>query len=243
MHFETSEELNKYVSDLTGGITILGFSTGKDSVAAWLELRKYFPKIVPVYMYLIPRLAFVEDSLKYYEDFFKTEIIRLPHPSLYRFLTHFIFQAPENCLIIEEMDLPNFEYDEVYQIVREDWHLPMNTHSASGVRARDSLTRWAAVKKYGALNENRKAFMPIFDFNKDRLVRTLISSGVRLPVDYELFGRSFDGLDARFLGPIKDRFPKDYQKIIEFFPLAEIELKRLEYRQEYYDAGGVEDGG
>lgn len=235
MQFETSEALNQYVSDMTGGVAILGFSTGKDSICAWLEMKKYFPRIVPVYMYLIPGLSFVDDSLAYYEDYFKTEIIRLPHPSLYRMLNALTFQAPENCRVIEEMDLPDFEYDEVYQIVREDWKLPGIAHTASGVRARDSLNRWAAVKKYGPLNEKRKSFMPIFDFNKAMLMETLTGSGVRLPVDYEMFGRSFDGIDARFLGPIKERFPADYAKILEFFPLAELELKRLEYRQAYYN--------
>ena len=28
---------------------ILAFSTGKDSIAAWLQLRKYFKHIVPYY--------------------------------------------------------------------------------------------------------------------------------------------------------------------------------------------------
>lgn len=234
MQFDNSQSLNQYVANLTGGVAILGFSTGKDSICAWLEMKKYFNRIVPVYMYLVPGLSFVEKSLAYYEDFFQTRIIRLPHPSLYRQLNNLVFQAPENCKVIETANLPDFEYDEVYQIIREDWKLPQNTYAASGVRARDSLNRWAAIKKYGPLNEGRKSFMPVFDFNKAMLMDTLIASGVKLPVDYKLFGRSFDGIDERFLGPIKEYFPEDYQKILEFFPLADIELKKIEYRKAYY---------
>ena len=41
-----------------------------------------------------------------------------------------------------------------------------------------------------------------------------------LPVDYEMFGRSFDGIDYRFISPIKERFPDDYARILEWFPMA-----------------------
>ena len=65
---------------------ILAFSTGKDSIAAWLQMRKYFKRIIPYYCYTVPGLTFVEESLKYYEDFFGTHICRLPHRSLARML-------------------------------------------------------------------------------------------------------------------------------------------------------------
>jgi len=39
----------------------------------------------------------------------------------------------------------------------------------------------------------------------------------------------FDGIDYRFMKPIKDHFPRDYQRIIEWFPLAELEIKRREF--------------
>lgn len=48
---------------------IIAFSTGKDSIAAWLQMRRYFKRIVPYYCYSVPNLGFVERSLAYYEDF------------------------------------------------------------------------------------------------------------------------------------------------------------------------------
>jgi hypothetical protein len=84
MQFNSGEELCKYISEATDGKTLLSFSGGKDSIGAWLQLRRYFPEITPVFMYLIPGLSFVEESLSYFEDYFGTRIIRMPHPSLYR---------------------------------------------------------------------------------------------------------------------------------------------------------------
>ena len=58
--------------------------------------------------------------------------------------------------------------------------------------------------------------------------------GIKLPIDYQHFGRSFDGIDYRFLHLIKEHFPTDYQKIIDLFPLAELEILKMKYREEYY---------
>jgi hypothetical protein len=48
--------------------------------------------------------------------------------------------------------------------------------------------------------------------------------GIKLPVDYELFGRSFDGIDYRFVKPLRDRLPKDYERIKFWFPLIDLEI-------------------
>ncbi len=186
-------------------------------------------------MYLIPDLSFVEESLRYYEDFFDTKIIRLPHPSLYRLLNNLVFQAPENCHIIEEAELPMITYDQCSKIAAKEAGLSDDIFTAHGTRAADSLMRRTSLKKWGALNPKRKTFMPIFDWNKAMVVECLRQEKIKLPIDYKLFGRSFDGIDYRFLKPIKDNFPEDYEKILEFFPLAELEIKRMEWRERYYE--------
>lgn len=81
--------------------TLLAFSTGKDAIAAWLALREKFDAVHPYYLYLVPGLEFVEESLDYYERFFGTKIVRLPHPSLHRWLNSFTFQPPERVAVIK----------------------------------------------------------------------------------------------------------------------------------------------
>ena len=39
----------------------------------------------------------------------------------------------------------------------------------------------------------------------------------------------------RFLKPLKETYPRDYARIVEFFPLVEMELLRYEARQALYD--------
>lgn len=232
-HFDTSEELCRYLADRSDTV-ILSFPLGKDAIGSWLHLREYFPRVIPYYLYLVPDLEFVNRSVRYFEDFFGTRIIQLPHPSLYRMLNNLTFQAPENCHIIEEMWLHGFDYTDIREWVLRDYDLPKSTFIASGVRRNDSLARRISIKRHGALNDKQMTFFPCFDWDKKRLVTRLYDAKVKLPVDYKLFGRSFDGIDYRFLKPIHDYFPADYRRILEFFPLAELEIKRREWRERYY---------
>lgn len=208
---------------------LLSFSTGKDSIAAYLAIRDVFPHVVPYYLYLVPGLEFVEQSLEYYEGVFGRRIVRLPHPSLYRMLSGLVFQPPERCEIIEHAALGRFTYHDINTVLIEELGLPPATHIASGVRAVDSPIRWAHFQRRGAINENTRQFYPVYDWRKARLIDAIKCSGIKLPVDYKLFGRSFDGIDLRFLYPIRQHFPRDYQRILDWFPLADMELARYEF--------------
>lgn len=201
-------------------------SLGKDAIGSWLQLRRYFKRIVPVYLYIVPDLEFVERSVKYYEDFFQCKIIQYPHPSLYRLLANCIFQAPENCLIVEEANLGEFDYAYVSRAVKEAEKLPADLLAANGVRMNDSINRRTAIQKSGSVNYGTGVFYPIYDWDKKRLVKELREAKVKLPVDYKWFGRSFDGIDYRFLEPLRKHSPKDFQKVLQFFPLADVELFR-----------------
>lgn len=207
---------------------LMSFSCGKDSIAAWLTIRPYFKKIVPYYLWLVPGLSFVEDSLRYYEDYFGTHIIRLPHPSFWRMLNNFMWQSPERCQVIEAARMPNYDYDDMNRLIIEREGLPDTTFCVSGVRAVDSPVRWSTMKKHGAINWNRRYFYPVWDMRKDELIRLIERNHINLPVDYAMFGRSFDGVDYRFLKPLREYYPADFEKLIEWFPMANLEIMRYE---------------
>ncbi len=229
----TSEEVIEQIRSETDTV-LLAFSAGKDSIAAWLAIRDKF-KVIPFYRYTIPGLGFIERSLAYYEEFFGTKIIRIQHPSLNRMLNAFVFTPPERCSVIEELDLPSFDYDDQREILCDSLKLKPNQRwIANGTRATDSLQRRTHFKVHGAINRNGRVFYPIWDWRTEGMMNAFKRSKVKMPVDYQLFGRSFDGIDFRFLNPIKDHFPEDYQKILEWFPLAELEIKRYEYAQAKY---------
>jgi hypothetical protein len=224
----TGEEVISTIRQQTDTV-LLAFSCGKDALVAWLAIRPHFSRIVPYYMYLVPGLEFVEDSLAYYEREFGQHIIRVPHPSLYRMLNAMVFQPPERQQIIRELRLPDFSFLDMQNEIRKDHGLSPKCYTASGVRSADSQMRMLSIKKYGAISHAKRQFFPVHDWKKERMVREIEASGIRLAVDYQMFGRSFDGVDYRFLEPMKRHAPSDYARVLKWFPMAELEIKRREY--------------
>ena len=201
----------------------LSFSCGKDSIGAWLALHGKFKRIIPIYMYLIPDLGFVERALDYYEQFFNTRIYRVPHPSLYRMIRNYVYQPPERIALIDAMGLPVPEYEEITGAMIEEAGGDNATYCATGVRAADSPIRYMAVKKHGPINHKRRSFWPIWDWRKAYLLERMQDAGVKVPQDYRMFGRSFNGIDHRFMYQIKANYPEDYKKILKWFPLANLD--------------------
>lgn len=223
-------EVIKRIAKMVGNnAVLLAFSGGKDCIACWLEMRGHF-NVVPYVMELVPDLEFVNETIRYYEDFFGQEILRVPHPSLNRLLKNLVYASPDTWPIMHAASLREFDYDTLRDHICELLHLdPQTTWSANGVRAADSIMRRTAMKKYGAINHNRLMFYPVWDMNKAGLIDCLVKSGVKMPVDYQLFGRSFDGIDFRFIYPIRKYFPDDYEKIRALFPMVECEFWRYKY--------------
>lgn len=229
--YTDSDQLCRDIAEQSGRTCLLSFSCGKDALGAWLQLRRHFDRIIPYYLYLVPGLGFVEGALAGFEQALGTRIIRLPHPSLYRWLNNMVFTSPDRARSIEDADLPSFDYADLEEELRKDLGLP-DVWIGVGVRAVDSPARWGSIQQHGPLNRNRRVFYPVYDWRKARLLEEIEASGIKLPPEYRLFGRSFDGLDYRFLAPIKEHYPADYARILHWFPLADLELSRMEYRRE-----------
>lgn len=228
----TSDDVIREVSGYSPR-ALLAFSTGKDCISAYLAMRGKFEEVQPYYLYQIPgNLEFIEESLAYYERklFGGRRIIRMPHPFIMRALGDLQFQPPGRAGRIIDWGPATFGADEVGAELALELGWGDNVYTATGVRAADSPARYMSFKKHGAVNHKRKSFAPVFDWRKDRIIQEINKAGVKLPVDYRIFGRTFDGLDLRFMYPLKKHFPRDYQRVLEWFPLVELELFRFEKR-------------
>lgn len=60
--FSNSAELRRYIKEKYGKVILLGFSGGKDAIAAWLALRSDGFCVLPYHMTLVPGMSFVEES-------------------------------------------------------------------------------------------------------------------------------------------------------------------------------------
>lgn len=220
-------------------VAMISFSRGKDAIAAYLAIRDQFERVVPYTYYVVPGLEFVEESLRYYEKLMGCHIKRMPSPNFYKMLKNCIYQPPDRVSLIASMDLELFDHDDVQFAVASDEGLDYEScFNAVGMRAKDSMMRALYFQRNGPINYTRKVFYPVFDWGKDRLMSTIKGAGWKLPIDYTIWTSSFDGLYLAYLFKLKHHFPRDYQRILHFFPLAELEI----YRYEAAVAAGTQPG-
>jgi 3'-phosphoadenosine 5'-phosphosulfate sulfotransferase (PAPS reductase)/FAD synthetase len=224
----TSAQLIKEIREITPNV-LISFSRGKDSLASYLRIKDEFERVVPYCYEVIHGLEFIEDSLAYYENLMGQRIMRFPAPGISRMLKHRVYQPPGRSQAIDWMDMPEFTHDNLQESACKDAGLdPLKTYNALGLRAKDSAMRAMVIKKHGAVNHARRTFYPIFDYSKDDVLNTISGAGWKLPIDYRYFSASFDGLYLKFSYPIRKYFPRDWARILEVFPLLEMECLRYE---------------
>ena len=231
IHFANSEELCRYVAQETGGVALLSFSCGKDSIATWLQLRRYFARVVPIYRYIVPDLRFVNESLAYYEGFFGVKIHRVPNSVFYWTLRDSVYQPPWRREAICKLVMSWWYADErpAMEWIEDDirkWEECPGSLKGVGVRAADSLTRRTSIKRGGVIQHDRKAFFPIFDWKVADMTKAFNDVGVKLPVDYRLWNRSFDSCRARFMPELRKHYPDDYERIRFWYPLVDADEQR-----------------
>jgi hypothetical protein len=212
-------------------VCLCSFSMGKDSLATYLEVKPHFKRVIPFYLYSIPNLSFIEDNLKYYEDKLGEHIWRLPQPKFYNMLNTLMYQPPDEDrhALIKSWQLPKFTHDDVHVDVCELGGVdPETTFTALGLKYADSIQRRTSLARNGLISWNKKKFYPIAYYNKQDVIDKIKGAGWKLPTDYRYFSDSFDGLQIKYVLPIREHFPNDWEKIKELFPLIELEILRYE---------------
>ena len=223
--------LCKEISELSNGVCLLGFSRGKDSIAAWIILKKYFNRIIPFHVCSIPHLSFVDESLKYYEEYFNTPIERFLSGEITKALNFLWYQPIEDEGEIDSLELWEYDNHNICDILRKKHDLP-SVWCAYGINASDSIDRRIYVNKYKGKIESRKSFYPCFDYKKTQILNIIKENNILLPKDYLISNRSLAGIPGiRHLEGIKEKFPNDFEKIKLWFPLIEVQIARNKFRE------------
>ena len=170
---------------------VIGFSGGKDSIVLLDLCCRYFPRVEAFFMYLVPDLEFQEQNLRYYEKRYDIKILRIPHWQLSNMLKG-TFRPPNS----QTWSLPKIKPDDVNDYVREktgiDW-------IGYGLKKSDSLSRRPWLEKNKGINQKKRIIYPLADFTDKAIYGYLKKYKLPLPIDYQLFGRSFGRLWAEEL--------------------------------------------
>ncbi|MDK4338306.1 hypothetical protein [Corynebacterium accolens] len=235
---ETSAEMRQKLAE-DGRPVLVSFSRGKDSICAMIALMAAGVEVIPVHLWRVPGLSFEEESLKKFEEFFGMKIYNLPHRDFWYMLYHGVNTAPWQEAIIEAAGIEEVPFPAFWDMVRYELGLDEDTWVADGVRANDSPMRRLSIQRNGPWTANVKRIRGeeyltrtahvVWDWSIADIRRCIAQNNVDLPVDYDLFKRTFDGVDYRFMQPMRDKLPDDYQKCLDWFPGIEMEMMRYEH--------------
>ena len=211
-------QVAKTARNLTDSV-LVGFSGGKDSAATLDVCFRFFPRVVPYFLYVVKGLEFQERILRYYEKRYGVEILRLPHFMLGEIYRGGSFRMPD-------YNVPNVKISDLYTYLRNTTGIYW---IAAGERIADSIVRRAMIKQSGAIDKKRGRLYPLAYWNKAQVMSYIKMRHLPLSLENRVLGFSFAGLLGKDLAKIKASFPADYAKIKEVFPLIDAAVKREEF--------------
>lgn len=235
--FLTGDELLDYATEKYNRgerRVVLAFSASKDSLVCFLRLRDLGYEVHPYFMYLVPGLEYDEIKLRYYENYFGTKIMRLPHPHFYINLTRFNYQPPERVSVIRSIMPMSYSVPDI------DTYL-CQRHGAGftvyGTRWSDNSVVRQSIQKHGAIFDSQRAqrvmVYAVWNYTNDQVADAIIKDGVKISDEYRLFLSPIRGFQYNFLKGIQRHYPGDYEKIKFWFPLIDLELYRFEEIADY----------
>ena len=227
-----SDELCRTIARESGGVCLLSFSRGKDAIAAWLNLSRFFPRIIPFTCAAIPHVPFADEYLAYVERIFGTHVIRLLDGGLYSMVNALRFQWPHDEEWINGMSWPEYDAQDIASTIRSHLGLP-RAWTAYGLNASDSIDRMITVRQCHGRYDGTRSFYPNFDWTHSQIMETLRQSNIRLSNEYHIAARSFAGAPMpHTLMAIKRRAPRLFSRLEHYYPLLKASVCRTEWRNE-----------
>ena len=227
-----SDQLCREIARETGGVCLLSFSRGKDALAAWLNLSRFFSRIIPFTCAAIPHIPFADEYLAYLERIFGTHVIRLQDSGLYSMVNALRFQLPHDEEWINGATLPEYDPQDVASTIRAHLGLP-RAWTAYGLNASDSIDRMITVRQCHGRYYGTRSFYPNFDWTHSQIMECLRRSNIRLSDEYHIASRSFAGSPMpHTVAAIARRDPDLFRRLELFYPLLKASLCRTEWRNE-----------
>jgi 3'-phosphoadenosine 5'-phosphosulfate sulfotransferase (PAPS reductase)/FAD synthetase len=210
--------LQKQAERLEGEPTAVLFSGGKDAIVAADLWRKRHKDNTFVFLYFVPGLSFVESILRYYERLWKIKIHRRPCDIALG-------------LTAQKLNLKKQQFRGILaeRMALESLGL---TWAVTGIKKNDSLARRGMFKslQYGIDEQGHKVH-PLGDWSDRQVLAYCRLNKLPLSVTYGYgASRSIWVPNTQVLIWIRTQWPKDYARIIEYYPQLENAVFRMEER-------------
>ncbi len=200
---------------------IVAFSAGKDSCVTLDLCARNFETVRAYFLYQVPDLSFQEAALRFAEQKYGIEIMRLPHFEVADFLKYGAFCK-------HDANVRRVKPLEMYNYVREQTGIHW---IAAGERIADSIIRRAMIKQSSAIDAKRGRFYPVAEWKKANIVRYIEHHKLKVSPEARLLGHSFRSLMPEDMAKIKEHYPEDFEKICRIYPFAEASALKFEMTQ------------
>jgi 3'-phosphoadenosine 5'-phosphosulfate sulfotransferase (PAPS reductase)/FAD synthetase len=210
----------------THDAVLVAYSGGKDSRAVLDLCLRSFKRVECFYMYILPHLRCIEEQLEWATRRFGVTIHQYPN-----WLTRkFIVQGNFCNSHIRNEELPEWKLHDVYGLAMAETGIPL---IATGAKRADSLWRRRMLKGWG---DRADVIYPIVGWSLFDVQAYLRARDIPLP---DSDGRQASGVDlsTAALLWLHDKYPDDFQRVLEVFPYAEAVVWRRKWYGVTGDAG------
>lgn len=209
----------KVASSITDRVLVF-YSGGKDSAVVLDMACRYFRHVTPVFMYLVPGLSFQEAQIKWAEQRYGREVMRVPHFMLSEWLRYGTFRQAD-------LECPMVSIKNIYTYCRaktDTWWV------AAGERIADSIVRRAMIKSSGGtVDDKRGRFYPVAEWTKPEVMSYIAHHKIKVSPESRVLGFSFRSLMPGDMAAVKHHYPEDYERIRAWFPMVETAVKQWEF--------------
>ncbi len=215
---------------------IIGLSGGKDSLVTLdLCVREFgADNVSAFFMYFVKDLRCVETTVRWCERHYKIVVHRLPHWCLglaYKYATY----MPHRTGADQWRDMRLVDVEQLARTkTGSEW-------LAYGHRMADSIERVGMLNRISGLDDVGRRVYPLWRWNEASVIAYLRARKIPPPPKLTILKRAMTGVSFQedTLLAIRDKFPDDFQKILEVFPflpakLARYEMQKNSWKQKTY---------
>ena len=202
-------------------------ASGKDSIALLDILAPRFKRVVCVFMYIVKDMEHISRYINYArKKYANCEFYQIPHFAVFSYVKYGYMGHEKN----PKMKLQTMA--SLTEMLRQKFHIEWAFY---GFKQSDSLNRRCMLRTYTmeAICEKSKKCYPLSHYKNADILEYIDRKGLIPPEKYgpkgQSNGQNISDLD--YLLYIREKFPKDLQRIYDEYPDCERLLFEWDYKQ------------
>lgn len=200
-------------------------ASGKDSIALLDVLAPRFKRVVCVFMYVVKDMEHISRYINYARKKYPNcEFVQVPHFAVFSYIKYGYMGHEKNPK--QRM----YSMADLTEMVRKKYNIEWAFY---GFKQSDSLNRRCMLRTYEmeAICEKSKKCYPLSHYKNKDILEYIDRKGLIQPERYgkgQSSGQNITDLD--YLRYIREKFPKDLQKLYKEYPDCERLLFEYDYK-------------